>query len=54
MIDDGDYKPSFAGTSERAVTSVFLTAWVIIAFLPGGLALAIRACVLYMFPLVVI
>ena len=50
MMDGGDYAREPKPTLERMAATLLVVAWVITAFHIGGLPLAIRATVLFLFP----
>lgn len=51
MMDGGDYLKEPRPTLERIVATLLVAAWIITAFCIGGLPLAIRATLLFLFPL---
>jgi hypothetical protein len=54
MMDGGDYAREPKPTLERMAATLLVVAWVITAFHIGGLPLAIRATLLFLFPLLFI
>ena len=53
-MNDSDYQRSRIATPERIVASIFVTAWILCAFVIGGYVLAIRAALLFMIPLALV
>lgn len=53
-MNDANYQRSRIATPERIVAVIFVTAWIICAFVIGGLVLAIRAALLFMIPLTLV
>lgn len=53
-MDGGDYANESKPTPERVVATLLVMVWVIAAFCIGGLPLAIRATLLFGFPLLFI
>lgn len=54
MMDGGDYAREPKPTPERLAATLLVVAWVITAFHIGGLPLAIRATLVFGFPLLFI
>ncbi|MEN8694519.1 MAG: hypothetical protein ABF334_06910 [Akkermansiaceae bacterium] len=53
-MNDANYQRSRIATPGRIVAVIFVTVWIICAFLIGGLVLAIRAALLFMIPLTLV
>jgi len=51
MSEDDNYAPNCQVTPERIVASLLVVVWVVVAFRIGALPLALRAVIVFLFPL---